>query len=183
MRKPLVALSLAVGASLGAPTVAQVLAAQTASTHLNSSPTNSSKNSSTVTPAVRSNNTVSGAAIVQRGLRYIGYPYTAVGNSPSTGFSCIGFASFVYRSMGIPLPGDLQDALNYAPQVPFSQLQPGDLLYFQNTIWNGLSHVAIYIGGGRFVHAEWYGKGVRISSFNNDPSDDITSTVPKQALR
>jgi cell wall-associated NlpC family hydrolase/uncharacterized protein YgiM (DUF1202 family) len=171
MRKPLAALSLAFGASLGAPTVAQVLAAQTASTHLNSSPTNSSKNSSTVTPAVRSTNTVSGAAIVRKGLQYIGYPYTAVGNSPSTGFSCIGFASFVYRSLGIPLPGDLQDALNYAPQVPFSQLQPGDLLFFQNTLWNGLSHVAIYIGGGRFVHAEYYGAGVRVSSFNNDARD------------
>jgi uncharacterized protein YgiM (DUF1202 family) len=104
-------------------------------------------------------------------LRYLGYPYTATGNSPSSGFSCIGFASWVYRQNGIPLPGDLQDALNFAPRVPFSQLQPGDLLYFANTVWKGLSHVAIYIGGGRFVHAEWYGYGVRISSFNNDPRD------------
>jgi uncharacterized protein YgiM (DUF1202 family) len=121
--------------------------------------------------AAHTSNAVSGAAIVQTALRYLGYPYSATGNSPSTGFSCIGFASFVYRQNGIALPGDLQDALNYAPVVPFSQLQPGDLLYFKNTIWNGLSHVAIYIGGGRFVHAEWYGYGVRISSFNNDPRD------------
>jgi uncharacterized protein YgiM (DUF1202 family) len=79
--------------------------------------------------------------------------------------------SFVYRSNGIPLPGDLQDALAYAPQVSFSDLQPGDILYFQNTIWTGLSHAAIYLGGGKFVHAEYYGYGVRISSFNNDPKD------------
>ncbi|HEX8917276.1 MAG TPA: SH3 domain-containing protein [Chloroflexota bacterium] len=104
-------------------------------------------------------------------MRYLGYPYTATGNSPSTGFSCIGFVSFVYRSNGIPLPGDLGGALAFAPQVPFSALQPGDILYFQNTVWNGLSHAAIYIGGGKFIHAEWYNRGVVISSFNNDPTD------------
>jgi len=104
-------------------------------------------------------------------LKYLGYPYTATGNSPSTGFSCIGFVSFVYRSNGIPLPGDLGSALAYAPQVPFSDLQAGDILYFQNTVWAGLSHAAIYLGGGKFVHAEYYGYGVRISSFNNDPKD------------
>jgi len=104
-------------------------------------------------------------------MQYIGYPYSATGNSPSTGFSCIGFVSFVYRQNGINLPGDLGDAMAYAPQVSFSNLAPGDIVYFQNTIWNGLSHAAIYIGGGKFIHAEWYGYGVRISSFNNDPRD------------
>jgi uncharacterized protein YgiM (DUF1202 family) len=104
-------------------------------------------------------------------MRFLGYPYSATGASPQTGFSCIGFASYVYHLNGIPLPGDLGDALAYAPRVPFSDLQPGDLLYFQNTVWNGLSHVAIYIGGGKFIHAEWYNRGVVISSFNNDPVD------------
>lgn len=104
-------------------------------------------------------------------MKYLGYPYTATGNSPATGFSCIGFVSYVYRQNGIPLPGDLADALAYAPQVSFSNLQPGDIMYFQNTVWNGLSHAAIYIGGGKFIHAEYYGKGVRITSFRNDPVD------------
>lgn len=114
---------------------------------------------------------VSGAAIVQYAMKYLGYPYTATGNSPSTGFSCIGFVSYVYNSLGITLPGDLSDALAYAPQVSFSQLEPGDVLYFQNTVWAGLSHAAIYIGGGKFIHAEWYNRGVVISSFSNDPVD------------
>ena len=173
MRKPLATLSLVLGAGFGVITTADALAAQPPT-----GPTTSPRVSSAPPPVpssksinVQQNNAVSGAAIVQTALRYLGYRYTATGNSPATGFSCIGFASYVYRLNGIPLPGDLQHALDYAAVVPFSQLQPGDLLYFQNTVWNGLSHVAIYIGGGRFVHAEWYGYGVRISSFNNDPRD------------
>jgi uncharacterized protein YgiM (DUF1202 family) len=113
----------------------------------------------------------SGAGIVQYATKFLGYPYTATGNSPSTGFSCIGFVSYVYRSLGINLPGDLDGAMAFAPQVAFSNLLPGDILYFQNTVWPGLSHAAIYIGGGRFVHAEWYNRGVVISSFTNDPVD------------
>ncbi len=114
---------------------------------------------------------VSGTAIVQFAMKYLGYPYTATGNSPSTGFSCIGFVSYVYRSNGIDLPGDLGDALTYAPRVAFTDLLPGDILYFQNTVWAGLSHAAIYIGGGRFINAEWYNRGVVVSSFTNDPVD------------
>jgi uncharacterized protein YgiM (DUF1202 family) len=55
--------------------------------------------------------------------------------------------------------------------VAFSDLQPGDVLFFQNTVWAGLSHTAIYVGGGRFIHAEWYNRGVVTSSFTNDPVD------------
>lgn len=114
---------------------------------------------------------VSGGAIVQTALRYLGYAYTTVGNSPSTGFSCIGFVSYVYRSNGIPVPDDLGGAMAYASPVAFSNLQPGDVLFFGNTVWPGLSHTAIYLGGGRFIHAEWYNRGVVISSFTNDPVD------------
>ncbi len=172
MRKPLVALSLAVGASLSVVQAAGTLAAPS-----NSSPQSAPRTSPPLNPlsapasSTSRSNGVSGAQIVATAMKYLGYPYTATGNSPSTGFSCIGFASFVYRQNGIPLPGDLQDALNFAPQVSFSQLEPGDLLFFKNTVWNGLSHVAIYIGGGKMIHAEWYNRGVVITSFYNDPVD------------
>ncbi len=160
MRKPLLALSLAVAVAGLAALPAEALAAQSATKSTHSSSARASANS------------VSGAQIVQTALRYLGVPYSLTGATPKQGFSCIGFVSYVYHLNGIALPGDLGGAIAYAPQVPFSQLQPGDILYFQNTIWTGLSHAAIYIGGGRFVHSEWFGYGgVRISSFNNDPRD------------
>jgi len=114
---------------------------------------------------------VTGEQIVQTAMQYLGYPYTTVGNSPSEGFSCIGFVSYVYQSNGIPLPDNLWSAMAYAPAVPFDDLQPGDVLFFQNTVWPGLSHTGIYIGGGRFVNAEWYNRGVVVSSFTGDPID------------
>ena len=114
---------------------------------------------------------VSGGAIVQTALRYLGYAYTTVGNSPATGFSCIGFVSYVYGVNGIPVPDDLGGAINYAAPVAFSDLQPWDVLFVGNNAGPGMSHTAIYLGGGRFIHAEWYNRGVVISSFTNDPVD------------
>ena len=190
MRKPLLALSLVVTTGCGALPVANATAATAPSSNpvspspagpppANPSPANppsvpasvTSPRSTPGSPGSSVTQAVSGAAIVRTAMKYLGYPYSATGNSPSTGFSCIGFASFVYRQNGIPLPGDLGSALAYAQQIPFSSIQPGDLLYFQNTVWNGLSHVAIYIGGGKMIHAEWYNRGVVVTSFKNDSVD------------
>ncbi len=188
MRKPIVALGLVVSTSLGVIPVADALAATPTGSNLSLTPPSSSLSSKNTPPrfttypspgATATANNVTGAAIIATALKYLGYPYTATGNSPATGFSCIGFVSYVYHVNGIPLPGDLQDAYDYAPQVPFSDLQPGDILYFQNTVWPGISHAAIYLGGGRFVHSEYYGVGVRITSFYNDPKDGSTYWISK----
>jgi cell wall-associated NlpC family hydrolase len=114
---------------------------------------------------------LSGTEIVQTALKYEGYRYRPNGRTPQSGFDPIGFVSFVYRVNGVPLPHTLRRALAFAPQVPESDLQPGDVLYFKNTIRKGLSHAAIYIGDGRFVHAEWYNRGVTVSSLSDDPTD------------
>jgi uncharacterized protein YgiM (DUF1202 family)/cell wall-associated NlpC family hydrolase len=187
MRKPLLALSLVLTTGCGAPPVANALAATAPSSQPAnqypagpppanpppaSSPSVSSPRSAAGSSTASATQAVSGAAIVRTAMQYLGYPYTATGNSPSTGFSCIGFASYVYRQNGIPLPGDLASALAYAPRVSFSAIQPGDLLFFQGTMgWSGPTHVAIYIGGGKMVHAEWYNRGVVVTSFQNDSVD------------
>jgi cell wall-associated NlpC family hydrolase len=113
----------------------------------------------------------SNTLIVQTALQYVGYPYVRNGRIPDTGFDDVGFAVFVYRSQGISFPRGYKKALASAPHVAMADLQPGDAVFFKNTVKRGLSHVGIYLGDGKFVHAEWYQYGVTVSSLLNDPKD------------
>ena len=94
-----------------------------------------------------------GQQVVAIAMRYVGYRYVWSGSSPGTGFDCSGLTSYAYRLAGRPIPRDLWGQLNAGPRIARGDLQPGDLVFFQNTYRSGLSHVGIYIGGGRFVHA------------------------------
>jgi peptidoglycan DL-endopeptidase CwlO len=96
--------------------------------------------------------------VVPIALRYLGVPYRWGGASPS-GFDCSGFVMYVYGRIGISLPHHAASQYGYGRAVMRSQLRPGDLVFF-----NGLSHVGIYIGGGRFVHSPHTGDVVKISS-------------------
>jgi cell wall-associated NlpC family hydrolase len=81
----------------------------------------------------------------------LGVPYVFGGMSPG-GFDCSGFVCYVFRQAGISLPrmADLQfDAVKH---VSRSNLQTGDLVFFQ-TYAPGASHVGIYVGDGKFIHA------------------------------
>jgi cell wall-associated NlpC family hydrolase len=114
--------------------------------------------------------------LVQTALQQQGAPYANTntgnpGNSPATGFSDVGFVDYVYQQVGITLPADREALTGEGKMLTRGQLRPGDLVFFQNTTWYGLSHVAIYLGHGTFIHAEWYGVGVRVSSFRNDSKD------------
>jgi cell wall-associated NlpC family hydrolase len=96
--------------------------------------------------------------VVSIALRYLGVPYRWGGASPS-GFDCSGFVMYVYARIGISLPHHAASQYGYGRAVARSVLRPGDLVFF-----NGLSHVGIYIGDGRFVHAPHTGDVVKISS-------------------
>jgi len=105
------------------------------------------------------------AAIAQR---YLGYRYVWGGTSPSTGFDCSGFVWYVYKEAGISIPrSPLQSQLGAGARVSRDQLLPGDLVFWQNTYTVGLSHVGIYLGGGRFINAESESVGVQIRSLND----------------
>ncbi len=105
---------------------------------------------------------LSGSSIVSTALAYVGYRYAYVGDTPYTGFSCVGFVHWVYSQYGYYTPED-PGALYYDyPHVSPAYIQPGDVLIFANTFHAGLSHAAIYIGGGRMVGADNFSVGVHI---------------------
>jgi cell wall-associated NlpC family hydrolase len=122
-------------------------------------------------PAAAQRSAVPGSRVVAIAQHYLGYPFTRNGAAPTQGFNDIGFVRFVYRAAGLALPSSRRGMLRAGSRIAMADLQPGDLVFFRNTLWTGLSHVGIYVGGGRFIHAEWYRMGVRITSFTNDPTD------------
>ncbi|MDB5074478.1 MAG: hypothetical protein JWO42_657 [Chloroflexi bacterium] len=122
----------------------------TSLTHATSSDT-SKQASSTRAPSTND--------IVQTAKQYLGSPYAYIGNTPA-GFSCIGFVNFVFHQNGVYVPFDIPRAWNSAPHVDKSQLLPGDVLFFSNTVFAGLSHVGIYIGNGQMIGADSFAVGV-----------------------
>lgn len=99
--------------------------------------------------------------------QYVGYRYVWGGHSPS-GFDCSGYTWYIYKQAGVGIPvHDLWGQLNAGPRVSWDQLQPGDLVFWQNTYKAGLSHSGIYLGGGRFINAETEAVGVQIRSMND----------------
>jgi cell wall-associated NlpC family hydrolase len=98
--------------------------------------------------------------VVGVAMRYLGIPYVYGGASPS-GFDCSGFIMYVYGQVGVSLPHNAAMQYGYGTPVDRSQLQAGDLVFF-----NGLGHAGIYIGGGQFIHAPHTGDVVKISSLS-----------------
>lgn len=84
-------------------------------------------------------------------LQLQGKPYVYGGESPSHGFDCSGLVYYVYNRQGMRLPRDTQSLAKQLPAVQPEQRQPGDLLFF--TTDRPYSHVGIYVGDERFVHA------------------------------
>jgi peptidoglycan DL-endopeptidase CwlO len=98
--------------------------------------------------------------VVGIAMQYLGIPYVYGGASPS-GFDCSGFIMYVYAQVGVSLPHNAAAQYGHGTPVDRSQLQPGDLVFF-----NGLGHAGIYVGGGSFIHSPHTGDVVKISSMS-----------------
>jgi peptidoglycan DL-endopeptidase CwlO len=107
-----------------------------------------------------------GATIVSVAYKYNGYRYRYGGASPA-GFDCSGFVYYVYKQAGISIGRDTNAQYNSGTRVSFSNLQPGDIVLFSNTYRRGLSHAAIYVGGGKIIHAVNESVGVTVSNLNS----------------
>ena len=109
-----------------------------------------------------------GEQIVSFALQFQGYPYVYAGEGPYA-FDCSGFTMFViHNTLGIDVPHDMRVQYQMGRAVSRDELQPGDLVFFANTIKPGMSHDGIYIGGGQFIHAETESAGVKISDLTDE---------------
>jgi murein DD-endopeptidase len=93
-------------------------------------------------------------------VKMLGRPYHFGGASPSTGFDCSGLVQFSFRQAGVSVPHNTEQQRRSSRPVRLSDLRRGDLIFFDQEGKKN-SHVGIYLGGGKFVHAPSSGKEVR----------------------
>ena len=150
---------------------------QSSTSSSNSSSSNNSTNSSNgqaQKPAQNNNSsynppassTSSVQAVLNLAYSKIGCPYVWGAEGPNS-FDCSGFTSYVFRNAaGVSLPRTSSAQSGYGRTVSKSNLQPGDLVFF-NTSGKGVSHVGIYVGGGNMIHSPSSGKTVSVTSINS----------------
>jgi hypothetical protein len=105
--------------------------------------------------------------LVRTAKRFIGVPYKWGGTSPEKGLDCSGLTLVVYRLNGLNLPRASFQQYEKGQAVAKTRLQPGDLVFFATRRPKRVSHVGIYIGDGKFIHAPRKGQDVRISNLSS----------------
>jgi len=106
--------------------------------------------------------------VIISALSLTGTKYTYGGNSPESGFDCSGFVRYVFnQATNLTLPHGARAISQLGQNIPLDQLQPGDLVFF-NTLKSTFSHVGIYLGNNRFIHAATLGGGIQVVNINDD---------------
>jgi cell wall-associated NlpC family hydrolase len=105
-------------------------------------------------------------AVLMRALGLVGTPYRYGGNTPDGGFDCSGLVTYVYHDMlDVRLPRSSSElAALQGPKIAWDHLAAGDLVFFGTQ--GNVSHVGIYVGEGRFVHAPSSGGTVRLDTLD-----------------
>lgn len=100
--------------------------------------------------------------LVVNAMGFLGVPYRRGGTSEETGFDCSGFVRAMYeQTVGLLLPRRANEQAAATERIDRAELQPGDLVFF-NTMRRAFSHVGIYVGEGKFIHAPKPGAQVRV---------------------
>ena len=101
-----------------------------------------------------------GRNVADYALQFIGNPYVYGGTSLTGGTDCSGYTQSVYRHFGVSIPRTSGEQAGFGREIPYEEMEPGDLVCYSG-------HVAMYIGGGRIVHASSRKEGIKVS---NDPA-------------
>lgn len=135
----------------------------------------------------------SASELVMSAMNFLGVPYRRGGNSADSGFDCSGFTRHIFEnSLGLVLPrrADEQATTAGLMAINRSELKPGDLVFF-NTMKRTFSHVGIYVGDDKFIHAPRAGAEVRIEDmresywarrFTGARRADLTAATPSPTV-
>ena len=103
--------------------------------------------------------------MVEYAKQFLGNPYVWGGTSLTKGADCSGFVMSIYKKFGVKLSHSSRAQANEGKKITASDLQPGDLIFYANSSGT-INHVAMYIGGGRVIHASSPKTGIKISKYN-----------------
>lgn len=106
-----------------------------------------------------------GDAVAELAMRMVGSQYRYGGASPNEGFDCSGLVFYTYTQTGFRVPRTSQELFRAARKIPLDNAGAGDLMFFQDEA--KLSHVGIYLGDGKFVHAPAAGQRVAVASIES----------------
>ena len=109
-----------------------------------------------------------GSNMARYAMNYLGRPYVRGGTGKNGSFDCSGFVCYVHSQNGVRLNRTSSAQFRQGTPISRSELQPGDSVFFSNTYKAGISHVGIYIGNGKFIHAANARRGVVINSLDDD---------------
>ena len=143
-----------------------VLAAAAALTACASAPESPAPPRAAVPVAPQSNTQLSlGDAVAELAMRMVGAQYRYGGANPNEGFDCSGLVFYTYTQTGFSVPRTSQELFRAARKIPLDNAGAGDLMFFQDQA--KLSHVGIYLGDGKFVHAPAAGQRVAVASIES----------------
>ncbi len=106
-----------------------------------------------------------GAIAARTAERFVGIPYRWGGDNVVDGMDCSGFVRAVYNLCGLSIPRTSRDQFKAGDLVAKDDLKDGDLVFFGASV-DTISHVGIYVGSGKFVHAPRRGEDIRVTSVN-----------------
>ena len=104
--------------------------------------------------------------VIKTAKKMLGVKYRYGGTSPYSGFDCSGLVQYSHKAAGVNLPRTTGQQFRAAMRISRKYLAPGDLVFFKTSRTRHVSHVGIYLGNNKFIHAPSSGKRVKVSSMN-----------------